>query len=517
MEEYDAVHKPRKSLPRSPPDTYRVELKLEDALLNEKKRKADEEATANTQKARKSDRRDTIRDSEADRESEIESISSEPDDDNVFVELTSEVDLTKHLEKIKAVLNEVRESAIKESEGSRGRITFTRAEQSKILNGVHIIQNEILTLVSKQQRTLLNVIELKETVSTLRYENEKMREGMGIREKDNIIEKLKTEKNSLLNENKYLKSSLNNKWFNSDNTTNRAQNITDIRKTTEKITDNITDNKESTQPKRTRYASIVTLPRDENDGQRIDESTSPTPVRKTIKKVLKETLSVNEIGGPTKAIIPLKTGGILIESYSDQQRKKIGSILSKDKRIEYKEIKNSDPVLQLSGIEKGYSDLELLTEIYNQNTSFKEAMSEAKWNESVKILTKRECRNKSKENILIQVKPIIYKTIMNLGGKIILDLLSIFVEEHLRVAVCHKCSQFGHVQKYCAERNGKLCPRCSGEHVLSECNAAEKSCPNCKRYSGLENVKHGANDQECPLYQKRLDIEKRKVRYSGDI
>lgn len=225
---------------------------------------------------------------------------------------------------------------------------------------------------------------------------------------------------------------------------------------------------------------------------------------------------MQEIGGPTKAIIPLRTGGILIESYSDQQRKKIGDILSKDNRIVYKEIRNSDPVLQLSGVEKGYNDTELLAELYNQNPLFNETMSEAGWYDSVKVLAKRECRNKNKENILVQVKPRIYKLIMSSGGKVILDLLSVFVEEHLRVAVCHKCSQFGHVQKYCSERNGKMCPRCAGEHALSECTAELKNCPNCKRYSGLDNIRHGANDQECPLYQKRLQIEKRKVRYSGD-
>ena len=88
------------------------------------------------------------------------------------------------------------------------------------------------------------------------------------------------------------------------------QNITD------KSTTNTTANKEDNRPRRTRYASIVTLPREETENHDIDVNTSPTPVRKTIKKVLKETLSVKEIGGPTKAIIPLKTGGILIESYS---------------------------------------------------------------------------------------------------------------------------------------------------------------------------------------------------------
>ena len=166
------------------------------------------------------------------------------------------------------------------------------------------------------------------------------------------------------------------------------QNITDKR------TSNTTASKEDNRPRRTRYASIVTLPREETENQDIDVNTSP-PVRKIIEKVLKETLSVKEIGGPTKVIIALKTGSILIESYSHQQKKKSGNILSKDKRITYKDIRNSDPVLQLSGIKKVYNDKKLLAELYKQNACFHEIMLETVWTESVKIFTKRDYRNKN--------------------------------------------------------------------------------------------------------------------------
>ncbi|KAJ3639184.1 hypothetical protein Zmor_004054 [Zophobas morio] len=190
VEEYDDIHKPRNSLSRTPPDTYRVEFRLGEALQNEKKRKADEEVVDNVQKAKRSERRDTIRESETDREIDIESISSDHVEDNVFEEIIAELDLSDHLERIRVALSEVRESAVKESEGSRGRITFTRAEQSKILNGVHVIQSEILTLISKQQRTLVNVIELKDTVNNLKTENKNLRDERGITEKDSTIEKL---------------------------------------------------------------------------------------------------------------------------------------------------------------------------------------------------------------------------------------------------------------------------------------------------------------------------------------
>ena len=116
----------------------------------------------------------------------------------------------------------------------------------------------------------------------------------------------------------------------------------------------------------------------------------------------------------------------------------------------------------------------------------------------------------------MQVMPSIFKAIEAHGGKTILDLLAVYVEERLRVAVCHRCAQFGHVQKYCAEHKVK-CPKCAGDHPLSECQADNKKCPNCARYSNLENGSHAATDAECPLYKKRLEIERRKIKYSDEV
>ena len=99
-----------------------------------------------------------------------------------------------------------------------------------------------------------------------------------------------------------------------------------------------------------------------------------------------------------------------------------------------------EPVVQLSCIEKGYSDQELIDEIYQRNPFLREVIDIDGWRTGVKVLSHRECRNKNKENILMQVRPLILKAIENNSGKIILDLLGIFIEERLKVAVCHRCS-----------------------------------------------------------------------------
>ena len=66
--------------------------------------------------------------------------------------------------------------------------------------------------------------------------------------------------------------------------------------------------------------------------------------------MLKENLKIADIGGPTKAIIPLRRGGVLIESYNDGQRPRIGELLKKDSRIQYREVKNVEPATQSRNI-----------------------------------------------------------------------------------------------------------------------------------------------------------------------
>ncbi len=87
----------------------------------------------------------------------------------------------------------------------------------------------------------------------------------------------------------------------------------------------------------------------------------------------------------TRAIIPLKRGGVLIESYNDGQRCKIGELFKRDNRIEYREVKNIEPVLQLSGVEKDYTDPELIDEIHKQNPFLMNIIGIEGWRAGTKI------------------------------------------------------------------------------------------------------------------------------------
>ena len=70
-----------------------------------------------------------------------------------------------------------------------------------------------------------------------------------------------------------------------------------------------------------------------------------------------------------------------------------------------------------------------------------------------------------------------------------------YVPEVLR---CHKCQQFGHVQKYC--KNTIKCVRCGGSHSFENCPKKEEPvCFRCKE-------KHSAAYKGCKMYKEAKSI-----------
>lgn len=62
---------------------------------------------------------------------------------------------------------------------------------------------------------------------------------------------------------------------------------------------------------------------------------------------------------------------------------------------------------------------------------------------------------------------------------------------------CPKCNRFGHLASTCSKT--QRCSRCGGEHVVSECEAKQPRCINCKRG-------HDATSRNCPAYKAEKQI-----------
>ena len=413
-DDYNISHRPRNSLIRTPP-----EKQNEDVSMG--KRKAEEDYVLRGHAKR----------------AVLESIEIL---DDVFEDGKADLDMSRNLEKINKIIRGVREAVTRETESARGKISFGRTEQAKVLHGMSDIYEELVAILTKQQRTLTEFVQEKTNVQIKQEEIQRLKTEIGKKdiEYENLIRQNREQQNE---KNRELR----------EQNRKKIEELNSLKYNDGKQGRNDTQNKDNLPKPRTRYASIVTLQEgDEMEGMAAQPENG-SPQRRAIKSVLNENLNIDDIGGPTRAIIPLKRGGVLIESYNDGQRRKIGELLKRDNRIEYREVKNVEPGLQLSGVEKGYTDPELIDEIHKQNPFLMNTIGIEGWRAGTKILSRRDCRNRNKQNILIQVRPLFLKAIESNNGKIILDLLSIFAEERLRVAVCHRCAQYGHVQKYCAE------------------------------------------------------------------
>lgn len=62
-----------------------------------------------------------------------------------------------------------------------------------------------------------------------------------------------------------------------------------------------------------------------------------------------------------------------------------------------------------------------------------------------------------------------------------------------------------------------MCSKCAGNHDWRECKADEIKCANCVEAVeklGLKiDVNHSSRSVSCPVYQRKLKLERLKVEY----
>lgn len=136
-----------------------------------------------------------------------------------------------------------------------------------------------------------------------------------------------------------------------------------------------------------------------------------------------------------KRINQLPSGSILMECHNAEQQQKIKQVLSTDKNLILKETEKADPMVMITGIEKGYKEDEFIQELIEQNQDCKIEFGEHVA-EEIKFVTKKQCRNNRKENWVLQIKPKVFKWFIK-NEYISFDLMKLYVQEQL--LVCHCC------------------------------------------------------------------------------
>ena len=235
---------------------------------------------------------------------------------------------------------------------------------------------------------------------------------------------------------------------------------------------------------------------------------------KQAAKHLKQAVNSKDIESGFRSVRQLKNGTLIVESHSESQQDKLKLALKDNNQVQIKETPENDPMFLVTGIEKGYSNEEFINELVRLNNEIETELSCTVANK-IKVITKRQCRNPNKENWILQAPPNISKWFLK-KGKVNFDLVKVYVQEYLNLAICFHCFNFGHVSKYCNEK--QCCHKCGGEHDGRDCQTTVLNCPNCSRMKFPEQeCHHSARDITCPVYKRRLERYRNQVNYNENF
>lgn len=154
------------------------------------------------------------------------------------------------------------------------------------------------------------------------------------------------------------------------------------------------------------------------------------------------------------------------------------------------------------------SDVEFLEELQNLNCEIVDELGYSVADKIV-IITKKQCRNPTKENWILQAPPQISKWFLK-KGTIFFDLVRVYVQEYFNLAVCFKCCGYGHVAKYCSDN--ECCHKCGSQHPSKNCEVEELKCPNCSKLK-LQDLNHSARSKICPVYLRKISRFKTNINY----
>lgn len=221
---------------------------------------------------------------------------------------------------------------------------------------------------------------------------------------------------------------------------------------------------------------------------------------------LATTIKAKDIGGPPKGMRTIRDGKLIILAKDKEQQGKIRESLVKNKNLEVRERKAADPMLVVSGVERGMTDEDFAGKILRGT----EELAHLK-TEDIRIVKRVTCRNAWKENIVLRLDLPTFKLMVK-KGKVEIDCQRYFVEEYLGLAMCYRCCRFGHVTTYCKEKT--TCHSCAGEHDGRDCNKEVKKCVNCWRVFGKFGD-HSARNPDCPAMMRILEKSRSRINYNG--
>lgn len=130
-----------------------------------------------------------------------------------------------------------------------------------------------------------------------------------------------------------------------------------------------------------------------------------------------------------------------------------------------------------------------------------------------KILKKSKFKKFNPYFAVIEIDMKSYNSVMK-DKRLRLGWDNCFVNDGTYVKRCFKCLGYNHTSKEC-DSVETVCNKCAENHHADNCKSDIIKCVNCNKininFKLNLNTSHHAFDITCPVFQKKLNIEKQKV------
>lgn len=164
------------------------------------------------------------------------------------------------------------------------------------------------------------------------------------------------------------------------------------------------------------------------------------------------------------------------------------------------------PRIKILNVTDELSNVELIDTLKAQNEFLE--------NGELTVINFFQNRNKT-YTAIVELDPISFESCMRIKKIKILWTICNVVED-LNIFRCYKCNGYNHKQKNCT--NALTCKRCGDNHNFAQCTSETENCVNCKtaneKYNLRMNVNHAVTSEKCAVYKKRMEAERRKIKYS---
>lgn len=209
-----------------------------------------------------------------------------------------------------------------------------------------------------------------------------------------------------------------------------------------------------------------------------------------------------------KSLKKMPKGGILIECVDLSEKREVEKIMTEKMSDNYEVVvpNLTNPRVKIVGINEEMEESELIKALKSQNDFLKGS--------DIKIVHFFGTRRKDFTAIVELDAQAFERCMSNKKVKVMWSRCNVM--EDINVFRCFKCNGFNHKGDKC--KNKQSCKKCAGNHDFHQCKSKKVECVNCKyaneKYNLKLNINHSVTSDDCAVYLRRVETERRKVKYS---